>query len=195
MSNEEKLAERFPSMRDVWPPHTVTAKVDEQRAEEAPEVTLVSARLAEPGPHDETNVMRVGPLVALKAAVHDLDLARVEARRCRAATLEARVALAKALENWNRTMPVMTQEQQARAFCATSQADRARRAAAGLLPYRPTVTATARAMAGGNAKRGGGTAYRRGPGGVQAFTKAEALTLEANRLRIAAAAAKPPGQR
>ena len=27
MSNDEKLKERFPSMRDVWPPNTVGVKV------------------------------------------------------------------------------------------------------------------------------------------------------------------------
>jgi len=132
----------------------------------------------------------VDPLVALKAAVHDLDLARHEARRCREATLAARGAFGKALEAWNRSGPVMTQEQQARAFCATSQADRARRAAAGLLPYSPGITRTARAMAGGNAKNGGGSSYRRG-----AFTRAQAMEIEAGKLRAAAAAAKPTGQR
>lgn len=128
------------------------------------------------------------PHAALKAAEHALDLARADARQCREATLAARAAFSKALENWNHTQPVWTQEQQARAFIATSQADRAARAVAGQGIYHAGITRTARAMAGGNQRRGGGAAYRRGPGGVPAFTKSQALTLEARRLQAAAAA-------
>jgi len=47
-------------------------------------------------------------------------------------------------------------------------------------------------MSGGNAKQGGGTSYRRG-----AFTRAQAMEIEAGKLRAAAAAAaaKPARQR
>jgi hypothetical protein len=137
-------------------------------------------------PHMEPPpVTPADPFVALKAAEHALDLARVEARQCRAATVEARTAFAKALEDWNHTQPVMTQEQQARAYIATSQANRARRAAAGQGFYHPGITRTAQAIGAGghNVKRGGGASYRRG-----AFTKAQALEINANRLRAAAAA-------
>jgi hypothetical protein len=90
----------------------------------------------------------------------------------------------------------MTQEQQARQFIATSNAERAARAAAGQGIRHAGVTRTARAYAQGNQQRGGGRAYVRGPDGTKAYSKAEAMTLEANRLRIAAAAAaaKPRGQ-
>jgi hypothetical protein len=152
----------------------------------------VTATVVEPEPTAPEPV--INPYDALKAAEHTLDLARAEARERRAATGAARAAFAKALADWSRGEPIQTQEQQARAFIATSNADRAARAAAGRLPYRPNVTATARAMSGGNQRRGGGSAYRRGPGGTTAFTKAEAMTMEANRLRAAAAAVKPRGQ-
>jgi hypothetical protein len=129
------------------------------------------------------------PYLALKSAEHALDLARAEARECRAATLQSRTTFSKALENWNASGPVWTQEMQARAFIATSNADRARRAALGQLPYHPGITRTAKAIGGGghNVKQGGGNSYRRG-----AYTRAQAMEIEANRLRTAAAAAKPP---
>jgi hypothetical protein len=188
MSNEQKLAERFPSMRDAPVPlEAVHVQRDAEPMNGSSGSHIDSA--SPPSVRDNSSVRDnppVDPLAALKAAVHDLDLARRHARRCREATLEARGAFAKALENWNRTMPVMTQEQQARAFCATSQADRARRAAAGQAVYYPGVTKTARALAGGghNVKQGGGSSYRRG-----AFTKTQALEIEAGKLRAAAAAA------
>jgi hypothetical protein len=133
---------------------------------------------------------------ALKAAEHALDLARQEARERRTATVAARAAFAKALENWNTSQPVATQEQQARAFIAASNADRAARAARGQGIVHAGVTRTAKAYAQGNQQRGGGRAYVRGPDGTKAYSKAEAMTLEANRLRVAAAAAaaKPRGQ-
>jgi hypothetical protein len=135
---------------------------------------------------------------AAKEAEHALDLARQEARKCRDATLKARTIFGKALEAWNSAGTVMTQEQQARQFIATSNAERAARAAAGQGIRHAGVTRTAKAYAQGNQQRGGGRAYVRGPDGTKAFSKAEAMTLEANRLRIAAAAAaaaaKPRGQ-
>jgi hypothetical protein len=133
-------------------------------------------------------VQPVNPYEAAKAAEHALILARQEARECRDGTLRSRTAFAKALADWNGSGPVMTQEQQAREFIRTSNEDRARKAAAGQGIVHAGITRTARAMAGGNQRRGGGSAYRRGPDGTTAFTKSEAMTLEANRLRAAAAA-------
>jgi hypothetical protein len=138
----------------------------------------------------------VNPYAAAKEAEHALDLARQEARECRDATLRSRTAFAKALADWNGSGPVMTQEQQAREFIRTSNEDRAARAAAGRGIRHAGVTRTAKAYAQGNQQRGGGRAYVRGPDGTKAYSQAEAMTLEANRLRIAAAAAaaKPRGQ-
>jgi hypothetical protein len=122
---------------------------------------------------------------ALQTAEHALELARHVARECRDATLAARTAFAVTLSQWNAAQPVATPLETARAFIATSQAERAARAAMGALPYRPSVTATARAMSGGNMRAGGGRAFRRG-----AYTKAEALTAETQRR-----AAKLPSDR
>jgi hypothetical protein len=73
----------------------------------------------------------------------------------------------------------------------TSNADRARRAAAGQGIFHPGISRTAKAMSGGNQQRGGGASYKRG-----AYTRAQAIEIEAGKLRAAAAAAaaKPRGQ-
>jgi hypothetical protein len=118
---------------------------------------------------------------------HRLAVARAEARLCHEATVQARIAYADALSGWNRTQPVWTPFQQARAFQAASQADRTARAASGLLRRPITVSQMAKGMAGGNAKRGGGISYRRG-----AYSKAQAMEVTALRLREAAAATKLP---
>jgi hypothetical protein len=73
-------------------------------------------------------------------------------------------------------------------YIASNQAERARKAAAGQGVHYAGVTRTARAMAGGNAKNGGGAAYRRG-----AFTRAQAMEIEAGKLRATAAAARIAG--
>ncbi len=137
------------------------------------------------------------PYAAAKDAEHALNLARVEARQCRDRTMAARTAFGKALADWNAAGPVWTQEMQARAFIAQSNADRAARAAAaGGAIVHPGITRVARAMSGGNMRRGGGAAFRRGPAGAQAYSKAEAMTLEARRLQAAAAArAKLPSEK
>ena len=103
--------------------------------------------------------------------------------------MQARTAFGVALGNWNAGTPVATHEEQARAFIATSNAERARKAAAGQLPFRPNITQTAKYTGDGgrNVKRGGGRSFSRG-----AYTKTEALTAETNRLRAAAQAAKAP---
>jgi hypothetical protein len=50
----------------------------------------------------QPDVTPVDPLTSLQAAEHNLDLARVHARQCRAETLAARSSFSKALEGWNR---------------------------------------------------------------------------------------------
>jgi hypothetical protein len=128
------------------------------------------------------------PYDRMRAAEHDLNVARQELRNCRTALMSARLAFGIALQTWNNGAPVATHEQAAREFIATSNAARAARAAAnpdGV--WHPGITRTARALAGGNQRRGGGAAFRRG-----AYTKAEALKIESERLRAAALAAKTP---
>lgn len=125
-----------------------------------------------------------------RETAHRLAVARAEARLAHEGTVAARIAYADALSNWNRSAPVWTPFQQAREFQRQSQADRADRAARGALARPITVSQMAKGIAGGNAKRGGGVSYKRG-----AFSKADALKFEANRLREAAAAAKLPSQR
>lgn len=153
---------------------------------------------AEPEPVSETSPASVpeepAPPVnlydAAKGAEHALDLARAEARERRTATASARAAFAKALERWNHSQPIQTQEQALRDYVNQSNADRARRVAAGQGVYHPGITRTAKAMSGGNQQRGGGASYKRG-----AFTRAQAMEIEAGKLRAAAtaAAAKPRG--
>ena len=58
----------------------------------------------------------------------------------------------------------MTPEQNTRAWLASNQAAKAKAAAEqGYYPP-PNITRTARAMSGGNQRRGGGSAYRLRPG-------------------------------
>jgi hypothetical protein len=122
------------------------------------------------------------PHIVLREAEHQLDLARAEARRCRAATTEARANFARCLGAWNATQPIQTQEQLMKQHIASNQAERAKRYAAGQGVFYPGVGRTAKALAGGNAKNGGGAAYRRG-----AYTRAQAMEIEAGKLRAAAA--------
>lgn len=171
-----------PDLRDDWgPAPTVTMTV------EPPEpVVLLEATPAAP----VAPVAPADPLDILKLAANDLDVARVHARDCRAAVFASRAAFGKALEAWNHSGPITTQLDQARAYVATSQAERARRAAQGALPYVPGITRTAKAMSGGNARRGGGPAYRRGPDGTKAYSIGQAAELNA---LTAAARRKPVG--
>jgi hypothetical protein len=128
---------------------------------------------------------------AAKLAEHALDVARAEARERRAATASARAAFAKALERWNHSQPIQTQEQALRDYVNQSNADRAARAARGQVVYHPGVTKTARAYQASGQRAGGGQSYRRG-----AVSAVEAMRIEAGKLRVAAAAAtaKPRGQ-
>ena len=132
------------------------------------------------------------PHIVLREAEHQLDLARVHARECRSAVAEARTAFSKALAGWNTTQPIQTQEQLMKQHIASNQAERAKRYAAGQLRRPTTVGQMAKALAGGGhrVQRGGGTSYRRG-----AHSKAEAMEINAAKLRTANAASKLPSQR
>ena len=131
------------------------------------------------------------PHVILREAVAALDRARFEARQCRAATLEARTNFARCLGAWNASGPApQTQAELMKEHIASNQAERAKRYAAGQGVHYPGVGRTAKALAGGNAKNGGGASYRRG-----AFTRAQAMEINAAKLRAANAAFKLPSQR
>jgi len=95
------------------------------------------------------------------------------------------------MERWNHSQPIQTQDQALRAYVDQSNADRAARAARGQGVVHAGITRTAKAMSGGNQQRGGGASYKRG-----AYTRAQAIEIEAGKLRAAAAAAaaKPRGQ-
>jgi hypothetical protein len=178
------------------PPHDDAANTTLEAIPVPEDAAAFTARLSSvsnataPVPVDEVEVRLLDPLAALAAAAHAVDLARVHARECRATVLASRDVFSKALEAWNRTQPIQTQEQALRDYVNTSQMERARKAAAGQGVSYPGITRTAKAMAGGNAKQGGGASYRRG-----ALPRAQAMELEAGKLRAAAAAVKPQGQR
>jgi hypothetical protein len=111
--------------------------------------------------------------------------------------LETRSAFGKALADWNRGEPVQSQEAALRQYVNQSQSDRIAKAAAGQAVHYAGISRTAKAIGigGHNAKQGGGAAYRRG-----AFSKAQAMEIEAGKLRIAAtnaahARVKLPSQR
>jgi hypothetical protein len=137
-----------------------------------------------------------------------LELARAELRQCRDAVGGARERVARTLSAYNASTPTMTRDENIRQWIASNEEDRKRKAA---LRYGlATVTQTARAMAGGQgpgpslntqgqivgggARAGGGSAYRRGPGGQRAYTKREAAILNAQRI-AAARAGKLPSDR
>lgn len=156
----------------------------------------VSAPARETRPADQ-----IPPHDALRNAAHNLDFARWRARQCRDAVAASRQAFNLALNAWNLTVPVQTQQQARQEWIDTNQRERARKAAVGQGIHYANVSQTARALGGGghNAKRGLGRAYKRG-----AFSKAEALEINAGKLRAAAAArmngniaphAKLPSQR
>jgi hypothetical protein len=193
------------SLREVWAPETVSEKVDEEApAADEGDCQTMSASQAPSSTdtlRDESDFVHtqrhapVSPQEALRQAEAAVDVARHELRQARDTVTQSRTGFAKALANYNRAAPVMTAEENTRQWIAGNQAEKAR--LAGRQTYIPTVTETARAMGGGNHRHGGGKAYRRGvPGNIKAYTQAEAMTLEANRLRLAAAAAaaKPRGQ-
>lgn len=186
--NEEKLAERFPSMR--------TAPSKSLENFEAPHAT------EEEPPHDdaaEATADAIPPQDAVRNATDALDVARHNLRVARDTLARARENVGKRLAEYNQATPTISAEQNVRDWIASNNAARAARAGANG-HYQPTVTQTAKAMSGGygndiRTRRGGGAAYRRGPGGVQAYTKAQAQTIEAGKIRAARAAAKLPNER
>jgi multidrug resistance efflux pump len=159
-------------MRDAWAPGTVTEKVE-----------------FSPEPVDEQEPEpQVPPHIALRSADAALDVARHDLRVARATLANARETVGKSLAAYNAATPTITPEQNIRQHLAANQAERARKAARGMFQYRPTVSETAKAMAGGGygndmrARRGGGAAFRRG-----AYTKAQAATVNAQQIRAARA--------
>jgi hypothetical protein len=184
MSDKQTLEDRFPSMRDAWAPGTVTEKVE-----------------SSPEPVDEQEPEpQVPPHIALRSADAALDVARHDLRVARATLANARETVGKSLAAYNAATPTISAEQNVRDWIASNNAARAARAGTNG-HYQPNVTQTARAMGGGGhgddirTRRGGGAAYRRGPGGVQAFTKVQALTINAQHIREAAAKAKLPSEK
>jgi len=119
---------------------------------------------------------QIAPHDAVRNAAHNLDVARWRARQCRDAVAASREAFSSALADWNRTMPVQTQQQAHQDYVDTNQRERAARAAQGLLRRPMTISETAKAMSGGNMRPGGGRSFNRG-----AFTRAEAKKIEMNR--------------
>ena len=131
----------------------------------------------------------------LRAADHAVSQARADLRQAGLNVTAARTELARALTNWNAGAPVWTPLDQARAYMASEQAERKRRAELGLSRRPATVSETAKAYAGGghNVRRGGGRSYARG-----AFSKPQALEMNAQRIRAeraAEAAAKLPSEK
>lgn len=153
--------------------------------------TMPHANGSEP-PHDDAAEATPRPIISVRDAEAALNQARHELRLARDMLTTARETVAKRLTDYNRATPAITPEQNVRDWIASNNAARAERMAARG-HYTPSVTETARAMGGGGygndirTRRGGGAAYRRGPNGTQAFTKAQAQTINANRMRAARA--------
>jgi len=117
------------------------------------------------------------PHEALREVAAALDRARFEARTCRTKTTKARANFSRCLGAWNATgTGPKNQSELMKQHIASNQRERERKAAAGQGVHYPGVGRTAKALAGGNAKNGGGAAYRRG-----AYTRAEAMKIEMNR--------------
>src|ERR1035437_1762913 len=141
----------------------------------------------------------VPPQDALRAADAALDVARFEHRTAKQALADARQRLNVARSKYLAAAPTMTPEQNVRNWIASNQARKARLPPAGQKTYRPSVTETAKARGGGGhgndirPRRGGGSAYRRGPAGSQAFTKTQPMEITAQRIREARA--KLPSER
>jgi len=175
-------------LRETWAPETVSMEVDE----EAPPAAVSEGDF----PAAPQAAPLVPPHQALRDAELALDATRHELRQATETLASARANVATALANYNRAAPKITAEQNTRDWIAANNAARAERAGQRFVP---TVTETARAMGGGGhgddirTRRGGGAAYRRGPGGQPAYTKAQALTINANRIREARA--KLPSER
>jgi hypothetical protein len=173
-----------PRANEDEPPHDDTANTtpEDETALTRRLRTTATASLFPEEPYD--------PLTALKASEVTLDRARARARECRETVQTSRGVFSKALAAWNLTLPVQTQEQALRDYVNTNQAERARKAAVGQGVQYPGITRTAKALGGGRGPNP--AAYRRGiTGNVRAYTRADGQRIEADRLRAAAAAAKP----
>jgi hypothetical protein len=187
--------ENWPSLRETWPPATVAMTVDEEppAADEGDCQTMSASQAPSSTVPPDPAPLPLTPQETLRQAEAAVDVARHELRQARDTVAKSRENVARRLADYNRVTPTFSAEENTRQWISANNAARAERAASRFIP---TVTETARAMGGGGhgddirTKRGGGTAYRRGPGGTTAFTKTEAMTIEANRLRAAAAAVK-----
>jgi hypothetical protein len=161
----ELLARHGIAVVDELPPETVA------KGSDAAGIDTVSATARMP---------RVAPHDALRDAIDALDVAGFAARQCRDAVSASRQNFNTALNAWNATQPIQTVEDLKKEWIASNQAERVRRAEARQLQRPLTVGETARAMAGGNKRAGGGAAYRRG-----AYTRAEARTIEDGKMLAA----------
>ncbi len=135
------------------------------------------------------NEVTIDDLSAADQAVRE---ARADFRQCGLNVRAARAELARALAQWNAGAPTISWEENAAQFRASETAERQRRAEAGAYRRPATVSETAKAIGigGHRSQRGGGTSYRRG-----AFSKAQAMEVNALRLRAERAAAKLPSDR
>ncbi len=180
------------------PPTTTVAVMDGEamatgeNSASPPEAPRLAAQIAPDMADYELKPAPVDPLTALRNSVDALDRARFAARQARSDVLASREAFNLALGAWNLTQPIQTVEDLKKEWIRSNQAERERKAAAGQLRRPTTVGQMAKALAGGghNIKRGGGASYRRG-----AVGKAEAMEINANRLRAATLAAKLPSSR
>ncbi len=133
---------------------------------------------------------QVPPHQVVRNATAALDAARHNLRVARDKLAKARENVGRKLAEYNQATPTISAEQNVRDWIASNNAARAARAGANG-HYTPNVTATARAMGGGGhgndirTSRGGGAAFRRGPGGVKAYSKAQAAEINATRAREA----------
>lgn len=186
--DEWRAASGKPSLRDTWPPERASMAVDGAAHADGDKGDFPPSPQA--GPVHESHEV-------LRRAEAALDAVRYDLRQAKTKLATTRGEVGTALANYNQSAPTITPEQNVRNWIASNQERRALLAEARQLPFRPTVTQTARAMGGGGhgndirTRRGGGAAYRRGPGGVQAFTKSQAQTIAANKIREARAAKLP----
>jgi hypothetical protein len=183
--NLADLQARFGSMGDFGPPASDEFTVEElipsrdaikERTEnEGGLINDETLRQPAAGSVDTTQP-QVSPVEALRQANMSLDARRHELRQARNRLTSARARVAAALQVFNRSAPPYTAQDNIRDHLRGNQERKAALAAAGQLPYRPTVGETARALAGGGmgVKRGGGVAYKRG-----AVSLSQAATINA----------------
>ncbi len=173
------------NLRNTWAPGTITEPKPKK-----PETQELRERIFD----EALRPVTIDDLHAADAAVAQ---ARTDLQQAGINVQTARGALAAALTKWNAGAPAMTALEAARQFQAQSQAERARRAEAGLYRRPATVSETAKAYAGGGhgVMRGGGRSYAgRNPfGSAQPLTKTQAMEANARRIRAEKAAAAAAG--